>query len=326
MIPNQWYAVLDAKEIKKNKPVGVLRMSERLVFWRTAANEIVCMRDLCPHRGVALSTGKLVGEHIQCPFHGFEFAADGACMLIPANGRSGPIPKGMKAHTYPAREEHGFIWIWWGDAPELLPEIPFFEGLDASFSYSSIQDHWKTHYSRAIENQLDVLHLPFVHRNSIGSGNQTIVDGPVTELENERIAIWYSNRREDGRPARNPSELSRPNRPPLIQFIFPNLWQNRLGENFRLVIAFVPIDDENTKMYIRAYQNTVRLPLLKPIFNLFSNIGNYYIQWQDRRVVENQRPKLSGLKIGEKLVPGDLPIILYRKRREALQTEANDQN
>jgi phenylpropionate dioxygenase-like ring-hydroxylating dioxygenase large terminal subunit len=325
MIHNQWYAVLDSKEIKKNKPVGVLRMGERLAFWRTKENEIVCMRDLCPHRGVALSTGKLVEGHLQCPFHGFEFDSSGQCVLIPANGRTSPVPKAMRVHTYPAREAYGFIWIWWGEPMENLPEIKFFDSIDDTYSYSTIQDHWKTHYSRAIENQLDVLHLPFIHHNTIGRGNKTVVDGPVSDccIEDGMIQVWFSNRVDDGRPARSYKELEKPQQPSLLQFIFPNIWQNRLSDNFRLVIAFVPIDDENTRMYIRAYQNMIQFPLLKPIFGLFSNIGNYYIQWQDRRVVETQRPKPSGLKIGEQLVPGDRPVILYRKRRDALMAENN---
>ena len=34
MIPNQWYAILDSKEVKAGKPVGVTRMGEKLVAWR----------------------------------------------------------------------------------------------------------------------------------------------------------------------------------------------------------------------------------------------------------------------------------------------------
>jgi phenylpropionate dioxygenase-like ring-hydroxylating dioxygenase large terminal subunit len=30
MIPNQWYAVLGSKEVKKGRPVGVTRFSEKL--------------------------------------------------------------------------------------------------------------------------------------------------------------------------------------------------------------------------------------------------------------------------------------------------------
>ena len=138
------------------------------------------------------------------------------------------------------------------------------------------------------------------------------------------IQVWFSNRTDDGRPARSYKELPTPRYAPLLQFIFPNIWQNRLSDNFRLVIAFIPIDNENTRMYIRAYQNMIQFPVLKPIVHFFSKIGNYFIQWQDRKVVETQSPKPSGLKIGEQLVPGDRPIILYRKRRDALMAEYNE--
>ena len=320
MIRNQWYAVLDVKEIKPGKLTGVKRMGEQLVFWRNAEGEIACMRDLCPHRGVALRTGKLIGDHLQCPFHGFEFAASGECKLIPANGRNGPIPKAMRVATYPAREKHGFIWMWWGEWRDDLPEIHFFDAIDESFEHSTIRDHWKTHYSRAIENQLDVMHLPFIHRTTIGRGNQSVVDGPYTDFDPEKnmIQLWYLNRIDDGSPAISPKEISRPSGHPLIQFIFPNIWHNWLGDDIRAMIAFVPIDDENTRMYIRFYQRVVKVPVLKSIFNAISGIGNFIIERQDRWVVLTQRPKRTGLRIGERLVPGDQPIVLYRRQREEL--------
>lgn len=56
MIPNQWYVVLGSSQVK-DKPVGVTRMGEKLVFWRDAAGKLYCLRDRCVHRGVQLSKG-----------------------------------------------------------------------------------------------------------------------------------------------------------------------------------------------------------------------------------------------------------------------------
>jgi phenylpropionate dioxygenase-like ring-hydroxylating dioxygenase large terminal subunit len=327
MIRSQWYAVLNAKEIKPGKLTGVKRMGEQLVFWRAADGTIACLRDRCPHRGVALSTGKLIEDHLQCPFHGFEFAASGECMLIPANGRNGPIPKAMRAAAYPAREKFGFIWIWWGEPRADLPEIRFFDSIDESFSYSTIRDHWKTHYSRTIENQLDVLHLPFIHRTTIGRGNRTVVDGPITACcleEDGLLNLWVSNRADDGTPARSAKELPVPQRHPFLQFHFPNVWHNWISDNVRVLVAFAPIDDENTLMYLRFYQNFMTAPLLKSLVNGMGAVSNFIIERQDRWVVETQRPKRSGLRIGERLVPGDQPIILYRRRREELIEQAKE--
>ena len=59
MIPNQWYAILDSNEVRSGKLVGVTRMGEKLVAWRDSKGQVTVMRDLCPHRGVALSAGEL---------------------------------------------------------------------------------------------------------------------------------------------------------------------------------------------------------------------------------------------------------------------------
>jgi phenylpropionate dioxygenase-like ring-hydroxylating dioxygenase large terminal subunit len=39
-----------------------------------------------------------------------------------------------------------------------------------------MKDNRDTHYSRAIENQLDCAHIPFIHKNTIGRGNKTLVN------------------------------------------------------------------------------------------------------------------------------------------------------
>ena len=38
----------------------------------------------------------------------------------------------------------------------------------------------------------------------------------------------------------------------------------------------------------------------------------------DRRGVQTQEPKASGLRIGEQLIQGDHPVVAYRRRRQAL--------
>ncbi len=156
------------------------------------------MSDLCPHRGVALSVGRLLGDCIECPFHGFQYDTSGRCCLIPANGKNTPVPKAFQVHTYPTREAYDFIWVWWGEPREELPSLPFIEDIDDSFYYSTFRDHWATHYSRAIENQLDVVHLPFIHRTTIGRGNRTLVDGPLARLEADSLYVWVYNRVDDG--------------------------------------------------------------------------------------------------------------------------------
>ena len=188
--------------------------------------------------------------------------------------------------------------------------------------YSTLRDHWKCHYSRAIENQLDVVHLPFVHHNTIGRGNRTLVNGPVTKEElngkgDTLLNLWVNNELDDGQKPIKPSDMPEPIRRPFLQFRFPNLWQNWISDNIRIVVAFAPIDNENTMMYLR-YYHTTRTPILRQLAGWTGSLANLIIERQDRRVVITQRPMRSDLVIGETLISGDHPIIEYRKRRRML--------
>ena len=59
MIPDQWYAILESKEVKKGRMIAVTRLGERLIFWRDNNGTVICLKDKCAHRGAALSIGKL---------------------------------------------------------------------------------------------------------------------------------------------------------------------------------------------------------------------------------------------------------------------------
>lgn len=318
VIPNRWYAILESKEVKAGKPLGVTRLGEKLVLWRDSHGTVTCMRDLCPHRGVALSAGKVLGDQIQCPFHGFEYDAGGECRLIPANGRTADIPKAFQVRTYSCSDEHGFIWVWWGEPRSDLPPVPFFESIDHGFSQATIHDKWSVHYSRAIENQLDAVHLPFVHRTTIGAGNRTVIDGPQSRLEGDRLDIWVHARVDDGTRSLRAEELPVPQRHPSLQFHFPNVWHNWISDDLRIVAAFAPIDEETTMIYVRSYQRMVQIPVLREVYNAVAAPFNRIILNQDKRVVTTQRPVKTSLRMGEKLIPGDGPIVAYRRRRDDL--------
>jgi NAD(P)-dependent dehydrogenase (short-subunit alcohol dehydrogenase family) len=45
---------------------------------------------------------------------------------------------------------------------------------------------------------------------------------------------------------------------------------------------------------------------------------NRYIAHQDRRIVVTHQPSASGLRIGERLIQADQPIVAYRRHREEL--------
>jgi phenylpropionate dioxygenase-like ring-hydroxylating dioxygenase large terminal subunit len=263
---------------------------------------------------------------LQCPFHGFEYDATGRVRKIPANGQQAPVPERYQVHSYPTYEAHGFGWIWWGqDPPPDLGPPPFFEDIDEDFFYATAYDPWDAHYSRVIENQLDVVHLPFVHYNTIGRGCRTLVEGPgVQWVDENRFNVYVYNKVDDGTVPRKPDEVPVPNPDNdfRLEFVFPNLWQNHISEDVRVLAAFVPVDDEHTLLYLRFYQKFLTVPLLGKLVARLAMPSNLRIAHQDRRVVVTQQPKPSALRSGEKLIQGDRPIVEYRRRRHELLQSA----
>lgn len=90
----------------------------------------------------------------------------------------------------------------------------------------------------------------------------------------------------------------------------------------RIVIAFVPVDDENSVLIMYIYQGFMKMSGLKQLVDWINIKFSLKIAHQDRRVVETQIPKPSGLSIGENLFQGDNPIIAYRNRRAQLIKKA----
>ncbi len=320
MIRNQWYAVLDSREVGKGALTGVTRLGERLVFWRNENGEVICFKDKCVHRGASLAAGKHCGNSVECPFHGFRYDATGRVTLIPANGKASAVPDYFRITTYPARESQGMVFIFWGTAEKPIEDVPRFDDIEEGFSVETSVHHWPVHYSRAIENQLDLVHVPFVHYNTIGRGNQTLVNGPVERVEGNQIKFWVYNEVDEGQIPKKAADLRQPDENAQhIHFIFPNIWQNWITSKLRIFVAFVPVDESNTLIYLRTLQKFMLVPGLRQLVDFINMRFSIKVLNQDRGVVLTQLPIRTELNMDEKLIPGDLPIVSYRRMREDLK-------
>lgn len=319
MIRNQWYAVLSSKEVPKKGLVGVKRLGEKLAFWRDENGKVACIFDKCCHRGASISTGKVVDGHAQCPFHGFEYDKTGKVKLIPANGSAKEVPDKFGVTSYLAKEQYGLIWIFYGETSLASDEVPFFEDLKEDFYYAQVKDQWPMHYTRCIENQMDVVHVPFVHHNTIGRGNKTIVFGPKIKWEGDMLTWYVKNVVDDGKTiAKSAKEMEAEEKLFALQIIMPNIWHNIIAKKVRVFAAFAPIDEENTMIYLRFYQSFMKVYGIRHFIGFVGKIYSRIILNQDKRVVVTQIPKKSSLVMGEKLIPGDRPIVEFRKRTEEL--------
>lgn len=319
MILNNWYAIANSKEIKKNKLLSIKRLNMNIVLFRDDNNIIKAVVDKCSHRGAQISKGRITNNCIQCPFHGLEFDGNGNCIKIPAQGKNfqNNLSRFNIKH-FIIKEINDIVFIWYGEN-EPTKEIPIFKEIDnENLVFKEINDIWNTHYSRVIENQLDTIHLPFVHHNTIGRGNKTLINGPKTFWIDDITLLTSANNEVDhGQKPLKPKESII--KKTYLKFKMPNIWLNTISDKIFILIFFVPIDNNNTKLYIRFYNNITKFKTLNKFIAFFGKYMNNIVQKQDKRIVITQSPKISGLKINENLLQGDIPIIEYRKKRELLK-------
>lgn len=181
-----------------------------------------------------------------------------------------------------------------GEEPESYSELPYFNTLTVGWQYGTVVTEWPVHYTRAIENQLDVAHLPFVHRTTIGASGNSFVEGPYVEADDHGIKVWVTNSKDAGKRSRSPAELAKTaaTKEPGLSFLFPGVWLLNLSPRLKNFIAFVPINEKKTRYYLRVYHH-FRVPLIRQLFEVLMGLSNRIILNQDKRVVLTQTPSNS---------------------------------
>ena len=157
-----WWPVARVEDLGP-EPLSLTLLGERLVLWRSASGQVALFTDRCPHRGARLSMGRVQGESLQCPYHGWRFDSSGACAAIPAQPGFQP-PASSAACRFDIRQAHGLWWASIGNAqhePPQLDHLPKRRLIYGPFDVA-------TSAPRAVENFLDTAHFAYVHEGWLG--------------------------------------------------------------------------------------------------------------------------------------------------------------
>ena len=168
---NCWYMVGWAKDFAAGQLVPLVLGNERLVVYRSASGMLAALEDRCPHRLAPLSAGCLEHDNIRCLYHGLKFAPDGRCVQIPGQAA---IPATVAARSFPIVEMHSAAWVWMGKKSNADPAlIPDFVGIEhPDWQMLPGRMDYNASYTLINANLLDLSHVPYVHRNSFGGGEE----------------------------------------------------------------------------------------------------------------------------------------------------------
>ena len=191
-LENAWYVAAFDHDVGRS-PLRRVLLDRPVVMYRTESGKPVALLDRCPHRLVPLSRGKLIGDHIECAYHGLRFDQVGRCSLNPHGG--GAIPSALQVISFPLVERHGFVWIWPGDSdradPALIPgDLAFIDAPDHAVGKGYL--HVKANYQLIVDNLLDLSHVPYVHPQfgAPGLSPMDILGLTETSLVRDGYTVW----------------------------------------------------------------------------------------------------------------------------------------
>lgn len=345
ILKHSWYMAAWSNEIG-DKPLYRQICGEHVALFRTSDGRINVIGAVCPHRGANLAEGKVVEDTLQCPFHGWQFGANGNCEVIPSQPADVKIPPAACVPTFSVVEQQGIVWIWPGLDKASDWEAPKFDFFEDDPNYGIFRSgpiQLDAHYINVVENATDASHLHFLHPDTFGIHTPILPRQIVEEDQDGRgltvrwdpetpwgqeffeqkpagdgslikqigDSLVSSKAQSDWRRQRSRFHLSG-------TYVFDDYLDN--GERITLFAAATPIDGERTHFFTGSVDTLARYAL-----------GQLISDWLGKAINAEDRTGTEGLLVkGDDLarpvsVIADLPsTALRRLYASALKKEAAD--
>jgi len=193
--PTGWYLVAFADEVERGTVHRVHYFGQDIVLYRGESGAVRATEPYCPHQGAHLAYGgKVNGEDLVCPFHGWRWGPDGTNVHIPY----APRDPEARLRTWLTHEVDGMVFVWYHHAdaePDWEPRpVPEFSHPDYPPTWRSEPVEVKVHLQDVLENGVDAAHFVSVHRAYgmptvnilVNDGPNFVADMPDQKLRSER--------------------------------------------------------------------------------------------------------------------------------------------
>jgi phenylpropionate dioxygenase-like ring-hydroxylating dioxygenase large terminal subunit len=303
-----WYVACTSKELRR-KPLQRTILGIPMVIFRAGSGAVGAMLDRCPHRNVPLSLGCVVGDELQCPYHGWRMDSAGVCRHIPGLAEP-PEGKARRTPAFATREVDGFVWVWATADSEPTTE-PFALPDFGAEGYSVVRRRvtFPGTLHATMENALDVPHTAFLHAGLFrGTGEPNDIEVVVRRGADRVEAEYIGEPRPEGLAAR----ILSPSGGTVVhfdRFFLPSVAQvdYRIGaENHFLVTALAtPVSDFETVVHaVVAFKMRIPGWLLKPIIYPFA----MKVFQQDAVILKAQTEAIARFG-GEQFASSDVDIL-----------------
>ncbi len=320
MLRRYWHPVGCSEKVT-TKPQRIKVLGEELVLYRGASGAPALMQLRCAHRSLALDYGRVEGDDLRCPYHGWLYDKAGKCLAQPAEPEGSNFKEKIQMRAYQVQECSGLVFAYMG--PQPAPLLPLYDVLRLEEGAKALQvRNFNANWFNHVENIVDVSHLAWLHGHSFpaygarevtyhwdrqpyGADNVMLVDG--SSADDTHVSCYLF--------------------PTANRFSLPPLTPG--GELVRGLLYRVPVDDESVMLFfVRFVPAEERSMTLKIRHDKLGEYKHSDADWwglditeQDRMAVEQQGVVAD--RPNEHLGVSDGGIILMRKMmRESLAAVA----
>lgn len=256
--PRGWFRVGYSDELRRGQVLSVPAFGTTVALYRGEDGAARALRKQCPHLGADLGIGRVVGNHLQCRFHGWEFEGSGACVKIPGVS---VIPQKAQCGAYPLKEQDNHIYVWFasdGRPPEFDLE-PHPAGLDDPKWGRRLKHEWliRMHPQEVAENLVDTEHFPIVHNYD---------KKPPLDFrwEDHRLIAHMDSRRYGRFTGPSPTSISYQG----FGVTHADV-RSVFGVHMAVVLSTTPVSNEHTRITIQTQVEKYRIPGVEAVIRQF---------------------------------------------------------
>lgn len=248
-LQSEWFALALSAEVRA-RPLARTLLDRPVVLARLDGGDAVAFEDRCPHRQAPLSQGRVVGDSLQCPYHGWRFGRGGGLCAIPGLPHDAPLPA-VSARRLGVREHDGIVWVQsQPDATRPLPALALAQSSAARrFLWSTC---WQAGVVDALENVLDATHTHFVHAGLVRSpGRRRTVTATMATHASGFSVDYAGDATQSGLiyrlfESRRTREVAHFAAPASVQFEYGY----RNGSEVRISLHFAPETAASTRLHV----------------------------------------------------------------------------
>ncbi|HXJ80587.1 MAG TPA: aromatic ring-hydroxylating dioxygenase subunit alpha [Candidatus Methylomirabilis sp.] len=245
LLRRYWMPLAASIEVPSGTARTVRLLGEDLVLFRSTRGELGLLDERCPHRGTSLADGCVDEAGIRCAYHGWKFAATGACLEV--SGRTDPdLLARARTRAYRAEELGGLIFAYLGPEPApLLPrwDLMVWSSVLRDIGRAIIPCNWL----QIMENSVDPIHLEWLHGHHLAAVRRRNGLPAPTQYPRRHVEIGFDRFRygiikrrvlQGGSRDDDDWRVGHP-------LVFPNMVRVGADGQHRLQIR-VPVDDTQT--------------------------------------------------------------------------------